>query len=41
MTEPAQAGRTHWDMILERRTMDELFTIATERINDLRELSRV
>jgi len=41
MNQAPQPGRTHWDMVLERRTMDELYTIATGRINHLREISRV
>jgi hypothetical protein len=30
------ANRTHWDMILERRSLDELADMVTERLSQLR-----
>lgn len=33
---PTKAARTHWDMLLERRSVDELEELLSERLNLLR-----
>ncbi len=33
---PGKAARTHWDMLLERRTIDELESLLQERLSLLR-----
>jgi hypothetical protein len=35
---PEKPARTHWDMLLERRTMAELEEVLTERLDLLREM---
>ncbi|MCL2737144.1 MAG: RNA polymerase-binding protein RbpA [Propionibacteriaceae bacterium] len=32
----APSARTHWDMLLERRSMDELASMVADRITDMR-----
>ena len=34
--EPKKAPRTHWDMLLERRSIDELKVLLDERLKLLR-----
>lgn len=36
-TKAAKAARTHWDMLLERRSTDDLEVLLTERLQLLRE----
>jgi rubredoxin len=36
--ESADRGRTHWDMLLERRTLEELDAMLADKIDQLRAL---
>ena len=36
--EPSGTSRSHWDRLLERRSLDELAEMVAERIQQLREL---
>ena len=39
-SKPAKPPRTHWDMLRERRSIEELDELLTERIDQLRSRRR-